>query len=102
MLLLVIINDLFLQKSLTWGPWLSYKAWAAGSSALAVCDYLGENLAYFFGITTPKYWYEIEEYKRMEAQKLEKLKQAEGWSEPSAATQSDTPVTNKSEPVTEV
>ncbi|KAF2887773.1 hypothetical protein ILUMI_18400, partial [Ignelater luminosus] len=72
-------------KTLTWGPWISYKAWAAGSSALAVCDYLGETLASILGITTPKYWYEIEEYKRMEAEKLEKQKQAEGWSEPTAA-----------------
>jgi hypothetical protein len=31
---------------------------------LKACDYLGEGLANFFGITRPKYEYEIEEYKR--------------------------------------
>jgi hypothetical protein len=36
----------------------------AGGAALKVCDYLGESLANLFGITTPKYEYEIEEYKR--------------------------------------
>lgn len=27
-----------------------------------VCDYMGERLASFFGITTPKYQYAIDEY----------------------------------------
>ena len=35
-----------------------------GSQALKVCDYFGEGLANFFGITSPKYEYEIEEYNR--------------------------------------
>lgn len=30
-----------------------------GSSALDTVDYLGESLANFFGITTPKYQFEI-------------------------------------------
>lgn len=30
-----------------------------------MCDYLGETLANFFGITTPKYQYEIDEYYRI-------------------------------------
>ena len=36
--------------------------------SLKVCDYLGEHLASFFGITTPKYQYEIDEYDRMMAE----------------------------------
>lgn len=35
-----------------------------GTRALAICDYLGEKLAFLFGITSPKYQYEIEEYYR--------------------------------------
>ena len=31
-----------------------------------VCDYLGERLAYFFGITSPKYGYALSEYNRLE------------------------------------
>ena len=45
-----------------------------------VCDYLGEKLAWFFGITTPRYGYVVEEWERMkleeelEKKTLEKLK----------------------------
>ena len=50
---------------MTWGPWLWYKAINVGSKSLEVCDYLGEHLASFFGITTPKYQYEIDEFNRI-------------------------------------
>jgi len=46
-------------------PWFAYQAWNMGSKSLEVCDYLGEKLAAFFGITTPKYQYVIDEYNRM-------------------------------------
>ncbi|XP_067143963.1 protein FAM177A1 isoform X2 [Centruroides vittatus] len=52
-------------KTLPWFPYLWYLTWWLGSRTLAVCDYLGEHLAYFFGITSPKYYYELQEYKRM-------------------------------------
>lgn len=53
------------QKTLTWGPWILYKTTTAGSKTLAVCDYFGEKLANFFGITSPKYEYEIDFYETM-------------------------------------
>nr|CAD7424208.1 unnamed protein product [Timema monikensis] len=56
------------KKTLTWGPWTLYHVVTAGSKTLQVCDYLGESLANFFGITTPKYQYEIDEYHRMLAE----------------------------------
>lgn len=31
------------------------------------CDYVGEWLANFFGITTPKYQFEIDEFNRLQA-----------------------------------
>jgi len=31
-----------------------------------VCDTAGEKLAWFFGITQPKYYAEIQEYERMD------------------------------------
>jgi hypothetical protein len=31
-----------------------------------VCDTAGEKLAWFFGITKPKYYAEIQEYERMD------------------------------------
>ena len=43
-----------------------YQTVAAGSKALELCDYVGESLASFFGITTPKYQFEINEYMRLQ------------------------------------
>lgn len=73
---------------MTWGPWIAYKAYSAGSTALAACDYLGESLASFLGITTPKYYFELEEYKRREAAKKALEEASKGWSEPSEAASS--------------
>lgn len=70
-----------------WGPWFVYKAWSAGSTALAACDYLGESLASFLGITTPKYYFELEEYKKREAAKKALEEEKKGWSEPSEVAQ---------------
>ncbi|KAK9730929.1 FAM177 family [Popillia japonica] len=69
-------------KTLTWGPWLIFKAWAAGTSTLAAIDYMGEYLAEFFGITTPKYQSEIDEYERKEAKRKELEEMQKGWTEP--------------------
>lgn len=66
---------------MTWGPWLWYKAWAAGTSTLSVIDYMGESLASFFGITTPRYYFELEEYRRREELNKRDRDQAKGWSE---------------------
>lgn len=57
-----------LQETLTWGPWLWYKTITASSKTLRACDYAGEKLAKFFGITTPKYEYEIDVYEILKAQ----------------------------------
>lgn len=56
------------QSTLQWGPWIWYQTVNVGIKSLKVCDYLGEHLASFFGITTPKYQYEIDEYERMIAE----------------------------------
>lgn len=72
---------------MTWGPWLAYQAWYAGSTALAACDYVGESLASFLGITTPKYYFELEEYKKREAAKKALEEEKKGWSEPSEVVQ---------------
>ena len=60
-------------KSLAWVPWAVYLAWLAGTSTLAVCDSLGERLAWWLGITSPKYYYEIQEAKRMKREEEERL-----------------------------
>uniref|UniRef100_A0A182JIJ9 Uncharacterized protein n=1 Tax=Anopheles atroparvus TaxID=41427 RepID=A0A182JIJ9_ANOAO len=56
------------ESKLKWAEWMRYKTYKLGSSVLAGCDYVGEGLASFLGITTPKYSYEIEEFKRMQAE----------------------------------
>ncbi|XP_022198984.2 protein FAM177A1 [Nilaparvata lugens] len=70
-------------KSLTWGPWFWYQSVVLGSRTLEVCDYLGESLASFFGITTPKYQYEMDYYKNLKAEEEEQKKQQDlemgGW-----------------------
>lgn len=52
-------------KTLTWFPWIWYYIVTASKKTLSVADACGENLAWFFGITTPKYQYAIDEYYRM-------------------------------------
>lgn len=42
-----------------------YRLQQTGSTVLAGCEYVGEGLAAFLGITTPKYSYEIEQHKKM-------------------------------------
>nr|XP_040226412.2 protein FAM177A1 [Anopheles coluzzii] len=56
------------ESQLNWSEWMRYKTCILGNTVLAGCDYVGEGLASFLGITTPKYSYEIEEFKRMQAE----------------------------------
>ncbi|KAJ8981152.1 hypothetical protein NQ317_013817 [Molorchus minor] len=72
--------------TLTWAPWFWYKAWAAGASTVAVVDAIGEYLASFFGITTPRYYFELEEYKKREKEKQQGEDAERGWSQPSGST----------------
>ncbi|XP_014671568.1 PREDICTED: protein FAM177A1-like [Priapulus caudatus] len=62
---------------LTWLPYFWYYISNTPSNTLKVCDYLGENLAYFFGITSPKYQYAIDEYNDSVAQAKEDKERAE-------------------------
>ena len=53
-----------------------------GNKVLATCDYVGEKIAAALGITTPKYNYEIEQFKKIQKEQ-EKAVQEEkitgGW-----------------------
>lgn len=46
----------------------------------------GETLAYYLGITAPKYQMEIDEYNRMVAKKEEEAREAEAWGSKSQAS----------------
>lgn len=54
-----------LQASLNWMHWLRFKTVKIGSAAVSVCDSLGDSLSSFFGITTPKYQFEIDHFNMM-------------------------------------
>lgn len=67
-----------------WGPWLIYKALRTGNTTLSACDYVGEAIASFLGITTPKYQFEIEEYRRIEEERKKEANSSAGWLNPAA------------------
>lgn len=79
---------------LTWMPWMIHYTWAFGSSFIGYCDFFGEKLAWFFGITSPKYYYELEEYRRdLEADEERAKKEdieSRGWRETSSAGEQNT------------
>lgn len=47
------------------------KAWKTGNAVLAGCDYVGETLASFLGITSHKYSYEIEQFQKEKEREAE-------------------------------
>ncbi|XP_015791724.1 protein FAM177A1 [Tetranychus urticae] len=64
--------------------WTAYEfSKQIGTKLLQGCDYIGEKLAYWFGITRPKYEAEIREYYWMKEQeslkKKKKLEEFSGW-----------------------
>ncbi|KAF2351170.1 FAM177 family [Trinorchestia longiramus] len=75
--------QLISSSDLSWASWFGYQVSSTGSKALAACDYVGENLAYYLGITSPKYQYELEEHQRALKEEEEEKRQASaammGW-----------------------
>jgi len=76
--------------ALPWGPWIWHQTLFVGTKVLEVCDYLGEMFANVFGITSPKYEFEIEHYKRLQAEEEELRKRQDmemgGWTSKSSTT----------------
>ena len=52
-------------KSLPWSSRVLHYLWMAGSGSMYYFDSWGERLAWFFGITSPKYYWEMQEFKRV-------------------------------------
>ncbi|KAI4492135.1 hypothetical protein M0802_010032 [Mischocyttarus mexicanus] len=71
-------------NTLNWIPWTWHQTTFIGTKLLDGCDYLGEWLASFFGITTPKYQFEIDEFYRLQALQDEMIRNNDlemgGWS----------------------
>ncbi|XP_043249639.1 protein FAM177A1 isoform X2 [Colletes gigas] len=72
-------------KTLNWMPWAWYQTSWFGTKLLDGCDYAGEWLANFFGITSPKYQFEINEFYRLQALENEMTHKQDlemgGWNE---------------------
>lgn len=83
-----------MQKELSWSPWFAYKAQRLGKNVLSGLDYTGEKLADFLGITSPKYAYEINQYRRDQERKAreEQTEKDNTWKIP-ADSPSDAPIT---------
>jgi len=68
-----------------WTSWLIKQSTAIGVSTLNTVDYLGESLANFFGITTPKYQFEINYHnnimQEMNANKVANEENMKGWTD---------------------
>lgn len=72
-------------RTLNWLPWTWYQTTWVGTKVLDGCDYLGEWLANFFGITTPKYQFEIDEFNRLQTLENEMINKNDlemgGWND---------------------
>jgi len=70
---------------MNWLPWAWYRTTWLSSKMLDGCDYVGECLANFFGITAPKYQFEINEFYRLQALEREMFHKQDlelgGWNE---------------------
>ncbi|CAH1985132.1 unnamed protein product [Acanthoscelides obtectus] len=90
-------NSLVDPRTLTWGPWISYLMWSFGSSTLSVVDTMGEFFAKAFGITTPRYYFELEEHKKREEEQATRDAEAQGWSQPASGSAVDSTITSLNE-----
>lgn len=57
------------QSKMAWMPWLRLKAGHTSNAILGHCDNAGEALASALGITSPKYAYELDAYRRLEKER---------------------------------
>ncbi|XP_076464838.1 protein FAM177A1-like [Babylonia areolata] len=63
-------------KTLKWMPWFWYYVSTAAYRTWSVADFCGEKLAWWFGITSPKYQSAIDEYyRRKEEEEKEKAEE---------------------------
>lgn len=61
-----------------------------GNKVLAACNFVGEKVAAVLGITTPKYNYEIEQFKKIQKEKeksVEEEKSMGGWMQDTLSAQ---------------
>ncbi|KAK7103095.1 protein FAM177A1-like [Littorina saxatilis] len=63
-------------KTLKWMPWMWFYMSTAAYKSWKAADFCGEKLAWFFGITAPKYQSAIDEYyRRKEEEELDRVEE---------------------------
>ncbi|XP_059619671.1 uncharacterized protein LOC132263747 [Phlebotomus argentipes] len=67
------------ESQMNWPTWMIHKAGQTKDTVVSGCEYVGEALASFLGITTSKFDMEYEEYRRKEEQKALEEKESQGW-----------------------
>ncbi|XP_052824313.1 protein FAM177B isoform X1 [Octopus bimaculoides] len=76
-------------STLSWLPWIWYYMVLVSAKTFNAADLCGEKLAWFFGITSPKYQYAIDEYYKEQEEKTntekERLHSVKTSSEPVTA-----------------
>ncbi|XP_055643196.1 protein FAM177A1 [Toxorhynchites rutilus septentrionalis] len=86
------------ETKMNWSDWMMHKTCKLGSSVLAGCDYVGEGLASMLGITTPKYSFEIEEFKRIQAEQQAEDRAIQNFVEQNRPTSSSADPSTESKP----
>lgn len=59
---------------MNWGPWIAHKLYETGNRLFVNAESIGGSLANFFGISTPKYNYEISQAERIKEEHEELAK----------------------------
>lgn len=70
------IEEPISPAQLQWFPWMWYYVQQSAKKSYEACDTAGEKLAWFFGITKPKYYAEMQEFERMDEEEREAWRQA--------------------------
>lgn len=65
------------QSTLSWSNWMVHYLGSAASNTLSAADYCGEKLASFFGVTSPKYQYILDEIQRRQLEEREEKEREE-------------------------
>ena len=90
-------------KKLGWIPWVVHYSVFAGKGFFNYCDFYGEKLAWLLGITSPKYYYEIEDFKKSQEEEEEEAKRNQletvGWTEEGQVSPKQRHQPLKSEPL---
>jgi len=89
-------------KTMSWPVWMKHYSHKGTGKVMNGLEYTGETLAYYLGITTPKYQHEIDEYNRMVSKRASEDTERKAWvSSPSSSIVIDEQVKSSATPSSE-